>query len=102
MFEIGMKLETINPNNRMEICPATVIQTFPSGHFSIQVDSISGSEMPPIRVCSPGDPYIFPTGKSRCLLLHKRKFNIFYLRLEQNVQYSTDTPKWLGDRERKF
>ncbi|CAB3367361.1 Hypothetical predicted protein [Cloeon dipterum] len=64
-FEVGMKLETINPLSRNEICPATVIQTFPSGHVSIQIDSISGTEMPPIRVCTPEDPYIFPIGWSK-------------------------------------
>ncbi|XP_059484924.1 scm-like with four MBT domains protein 2 [Neocloeon triangulifer] len=65
LFKEGMKLETVNPQNHVEICPATVINVYHTGHFTIQVDSISGTEMPPIRVSYPEDPYIFYAGWSK-------------------------------------
>lgn len=97
-----MKLEAINPTNHVQICPATVIQTFPSGHFSIQVDSISGTEMPPVKVCTPGDPYIFPTG----IFIFKLIFTwhattiIICNRVEQRKWHWNDATKWLDKWKR--
>jgi mbt repeat. len=60
-----MKLEAVHPHNKVEICPASVIQVFPSYYFLIQVDSyatMDTEDTDSCQLCTVEDPYIFPVG----------------------------------------
>lgn len=65
-FQEGMKLEAIHPHNRIEICPATVVQVFDAYYFMVQVDSHATLENDKefVWLCTASHPYIFPIGKS--------------------------------------
>ena len=62
-FEIGWKLEALNPINKTQICPATVLYVLNSRYFVVEIDDLANTEeMCRIRFsCYSGSKCIFPT-----------------------------------------
>lgn len=73
-FEVGMKLEALNPADRMKICPATVTKVFDDTYFLVNIDVragclnesddtlISNNSENNTWLCTAEHPYIFPIG----------------------------------------
>ncbi|XP_012231506.1 scm-like with four MBT domains protein 1 isoform X2 [Linepithema humile] len=73
-FEIGMKVEALNPVDRTKIHPATVTKVFDDAYFLVNIDAYTqqstGSDCTPISnntekntwLCTAEHPYIFPVG----------------------------------------
>lgn len=70
-FELGMKLEALNPVNHQEIHPATVIKIFDDIYFLVRIDEkfqeenntdLSDVTEKNTWLCTAETPYIFPTG----------------------------------------
>ncbi|XP_063438899.1 scm-like with four MBT domains protein 1 [Mytilus trossulus] len=61
-FEIGWKLEALNPINKTQICPATVLYVLNSRYFVVEIDDLANTEeMCRIRFsCYSGSKCIFP------------------------------------------
>ncbi|CAC5406656.1 Scm-like with four MBT domains protein 1,Scm-like with four MBT domains protein 2 [Mytilus coruscus] len=62
-FEKGWKLEALNPINKTQICPATVLYVLNSRYFVVEIDDLENKEeMCRIRFsCYSGSKCIFPT-----------------------------------------
>lgn len=61
-FEEGMKLEAVNPINKTQICPATVIKVLNSQYFVVEIDDLENTE-PEYKIrfsCHSGSKCIFP------------------------------------------
>lgn len=57
-----MKLEALNPINKTQICPATVVSVLNSQYFVIEIDDLENTE-PEYKIrfcCHSGSKCIFP------------------------------------------
>lgn len=70
-FEVGMKLEALNPADQMKICPATVTKVFDDIYFLVNIDVclnesnntlVSNNSENNTWLCTAEFPYIFPVG----------------------------------------
>ena len=75
-FEVGMKLETISPADRMTLCPASVVKVFDDVYFLVRIDVydedarsedlndsfVYDSQEKDTWLCTAEHPYIFPVG----------------------------------------
>ncbi|CAL1529108.1 unnamed protein product [Lymnaea stagnalis] len=61
-FEVGMKLEALDPNNRNNICPATVAEVIDSKYFIVEIDDLRKVEQDAkvLFSCHRNTPTIFP------------------------------------------
>lgn len=74
-FQLGMKLETVSPDNRVDVCPASVVKILNDIYFLVKVDKHTPDEEVNLNesfssdehvkdtwLCTSEHPYIFPMG----------------------------------------
>jgi len=59
-FEVGMKLEAVNPALPTHISPATIISKLDKNYFLVEIDNLRPGDAKTVMCCHSNSPYILP------------------------------------------